>query len=761
MSSDAVTTAYNVLTLSGTGDDAAFGQAIRADLTSATPTWSTSSFSVGTSVSTPGDSPRQVTVQIATADSSALAAQSYTVPTQAVVTLVRENGSQCTATAGTLRVNNYSASSHIASFDLSAITCQENSATVSGVVRFKSSDAYESVDTDPRTWDFGDQIVGQDGLSKTFTFTNSGVDTVTLGAPTLTGIRTSYYVLGGDNCPATLAPGAACTVTVTSHARYRTAGDGATAYLLLPVRLPGGAHQDRQIPLFVQGKSAATTYVNAGPEQATVYFGKLPAPYHASFSSYLIDERTTGNNFTDWQTVSRSAGSVTATGLSSSTTYAYRLRPVISGSATSDWTPNIAARPWPKYGTGMYHRITPFRLVSNHLLRAGSPFTLTVANTRVPSTHISAVVLNVTVAVPTGTTSVYVYPSGTRHAAQADLTVNRGDTKSNFVIARVSSTGRFVIATSHGSAKIAVDVSGYFSASGLTTRGYGAALHQFTQGGTILDTRYTYGKPLSGGYFVAAPMNFEPAYSKDVTSLEVVVTAYGSSGSGTIAGFQTGNSIPGTSILSYRPGQVTTATAIIAAGLWHNATDGHYYPSVSFYNRGSRPVQLRVTTLGYFDNATFLYGQRYYPSTPVHLLSNELYTHSRRTLAPGSYATEWTSAMNLKITAANPTRSTAISVWPAGYLSIQHPVQAQLRAPEHHTTTASTIEATGGTNRMYLDNATGSTYVNVWSFGRFDAWPVPATPNSVGGSPATAAALPAVASRAPLGQPAPMLAFVH
>jgi hypothetical protein len=107
------------------------------------------------------------------------------------------------------------------------------------------------------------------------------------------------------------------------------------------------------------------------------------------------------------------------------------------------------------------------------------------------------------------------------------------------------------------------------------------------------------------------------------------------------------------------------------------------------------------------------------------LLSDRLGSGSVRKLQPGRHANNWTVAMNLKVTAAGPTRTTTLGMWPRGLQGINGPVQPQVSAPAGVTTTASTLECVGSDNGILIKNATGSVPVTVWSFGRFDAYPAP------------------------------------
>jgi hypothetical protein len=426
------------------------------------------------------------------------------------------------------------------------------------------------------------------------------------------------------------------------------------------------------------------------------------------------------------------------------TTYYYSVQPVFTNGAMGVTSPVVAAEPWPKYSAGMYHRIGPARLLKSQTVTAGHAYRLGLLGAHnIPSAGVAAVALTVTAAKPTQDTSVTVYPRGTQQPVAADVAVPKGATRSNLVIARVGSLGSVLIANAHGSASVTVDVSGYFSGSGLaSSSGQGGALQEYVQGGTILDTKGWGWGPLPSQYYADAPVNFDAADTPHVTSLLVQVTAYGSTAGGTITGYATNGRVPGTSVLAYSAGITSTSTAIISAGRWTDPSSFEQYPSVSFLNRGPKPVQLKVSIIGFFDDNTFLVGQRYHPTSPTRLFADTMYAGGTRTIRPGSYGHTWTTAINVKVRASAPSKTTSLSMWPR-WPGVSNAAQPQLRALAGKTAIASTPEATGTSNVFYVHNAYGHTGVAIWAFGTFDGWPLPSWQYYVGEyAGQTSAALP-------------------
>jgi hypothetical protein len=743
----APTAPYNVFTLEGSGSNTNLGHDYLFDQThgtlSYTPTAPTSQLQFVGSLNSPIDSDHTVTVNLSTTDSTALTVHSYPVTDQSTAgdvamsfAIYSESDAWCYVNAGTLDVTQLvtDGAGNVVGFaaNYSGLKCNSVSTatdpTLSGTIRWASDQLYTAVDAAPRSWDFGDTLINSNGRAKAIRFTNAGTSDVTFGTASLTGATGAFAIKSNQCSGQTVAPGAGCSISVVPH-------PGAATLKAANLYLQGTGLRTRLVKLQVEGNTTATTYLQPGPNRVRINWSRLPMPINRVADHYRINRGTSKTNLTPLRYPSYCC--VTDYSVTPGKTYYYTIQPAFgSGGGVGDQTPVMAADPWPRYSAGMYHHVSPFRLASGHNVVAGHPWTVRVGGQHnVPGSHVSAVVLNVKAVNPSASTDVTVYPTGSTRPAMADVHANRGTTRSNVVIAKVSTYGKVTVATAHGTTPVTIDVTGYFSATGLATSyGQGSALHEYVQGGLILDTKNWFKSPLPSGYYVNAPVNFDPSVTPHVRSLVVVVTAYGSKGSGAITGYATNGRASSTSLLTYTPGVASTNTAIATPGRWYNDSDGYEYPSVSFLNRGKHAVQLKVTIIGFFDDNTFIAGQRYKPSAPVHLLTDTLYAGGTRSISPGSHAGYWTTAMNVKVSAVVPSKATAISMWPRGISGVTKPPQPQLHAAALQTTDASTLEAVGRYNRFWLENLAGRTTVRVYSFGRWDAWPLPTTTDCVCGT---------------------------
>ena len=699
-----------------------------------------------------GDSAHGVSIQISPMTSFPAAPATLTVGTDVSVYAAIDSDS-CYASSGTVSLAELvtDGSGNITAFaaDLTNISCG-GGAGFDASVRFNSSVNYDAVSASPRTWNFGDQFVKTAGIAKMFSFTNTGVDPVTFGTPLLHGNIAAYQITTtSPSCASAVPAGGSCQITITPDPQSQTNAIGAT--LELPVTSPSGT-RSRYVRLSENGQYDETTYIDAGPQQAQLTIGALPMPVNAAIDQYRVDWGTSPSSLTNTTNVAAACCGTPVTqqftNLTAAQPYYFRITPEFSEAGNpdlpGDQTNTMAIEPWPTYSPGMYHAVGQFRLVSNHTVVAGHPYITSAAGTHsIPTSHVEAVVLNVTVTKPTATTNVYVYPYGAKQPSQPDLTVSAGATRSNFVLAQVSTNGRFVISTSHGSTPVSVDVSGYFSNTDLTTVHTGSALHEFIGEGTLLDTKHVIGSPLPGGYYVTTGMNGSNRNRSHIRALLVTITAYGSSGSGAITAWPAAASTaPSSTVLSYSPNTATSTLAIVPSSPEYGS-DGLVHPYISFLNRGKSPVQLMVTSEGYFDDGKLNFGSRYHPKAPVHLLSSTtLSAGVTHAMSPGTNATDWTVGMNLKVTAGAPTSTTSVGMWPYGFSGLTAPAQPQLHALAHVTTVASTFAATGVNNRIGIRNNDGSTVGNVWSFGRFDMYPLPLnTQDYVGPSAALASVI--------------------
>lgn len=671
---------------------------------------------------------------------------------------VHSSATGCSASTGTLTIaqaDSGGAGQELTDFAAEyTFVCNTGGPTVSGTLRFNSTEPYTAVAVSPAGWDFGWQTTGSDGTPKTFTVTNRGSGDLSISAASIAG---GAFRVTNTTCTAAVVSGGTCQVKVVPHPLTSIGGANQGTLGALHLTLASGDPVD--VPVREEGRPVPTTYVRPGPGRITLAWGLQPNPIGSSLDNFAIFRGVPGQRAVYYHAASQLTTSFVDTAVKTGQPYFYQLFPKFKDGSTGDLTPPVAATAWPVYSAGMYHRLpSSERILAAHTIVSGHPYTLQVTGKPgIPTTGVSAVALQVTAVKPTSTTAVTVYPSGTSRPAVPDLTVQRGSARTNYVLARIGAGGRIVLSTSSGYTPVSVDVFGFYSAAGLSTAyGQGGAMHTYLQQGTIMDTKAFGIGAVPSGYFVDAPVDFAPVDTPHVTSLLVEVTAYGSSGGGTITAYATNHRAPGTSVLTYAGGRVTTNVALVAADRFVDTSTGDQFPSVALLNRGSRSVQLIVTILGFVDDNSFAYGERYAAGSAVHLLSTTMYTGSTRVINPGTHAGPYTTALNTKVVVGNPAATTSLALWPGNVSNIGAPARPQVRANAHETTVGSTPAPVGNGNLLDIRNTSGQARIDVWSFGRWDFYPQPTSPHFVSVRPArpdqlAPGAAPAAAAVRPIG----------
>lgn len=152
---------------------------------------------------------------------------------------------------------------------------------------------------------------------------------------------------------------------------------------------------------------------------------------------------------------------------------------------------------------GMFSAVTPSRvcdtrgtgpgIASNQCnLSGASPipaggvrtFNVHTSSDGIPATGVTAIVFNLTAIVPSKNTVLTAYPSNVTRPNASNVNLNAGTTLPNRVIVQVSPTGTVSLWNSVGSVNVAVDVDGWFQASGTTAQFTGLTPAR------VCDTRY-------------------------------------------------------------------------------------------------------------------------------------------------------------------------------------------------------------------------------------------------------------------------------
>ena len=231
----------------------------------------------------------------------------------------------------------------------------------------------------------------------------------------------------------------------------------------------------------------------------------------------------------------------------------------------------------------------------------------------VPSSGVTAVVLNLTVVATTGAGFITAYPSGNGTSVPdvSSLNYTADKTVANLITVPVGSDGYVYLANSGppaGPVDLIADVSGYYSRSATelyetasperlldTRNGTGAAKGAVSDKGTV--------KLLVAlGNTNLAPVGYMSAVAVNITVVDP-------SGNGYVTAYADGTGRPGTSNLNYTSGQTVANSAVVPV-----AANGE----IDLTNEMSAPgsTNLLVDVVGYYSTNTDFAGSAFVPIAP-------------------------------------------------------------------------------------------------------------------------------------------------
>jgi hypothetical protein len=223
---------------------------------------------------------------------------------------------------------------------------------------------------------------------------------------------------------------------------------------------------------------------------------------------------------------------------------------------------------------GLYRPLDPARLVDTRAgsgeADAGRPLgpgaTLSldvVGKAGVPTTGVSAVVLDVTSTNSTLSSFVTAWPDGSSRPTASNLNFTPGENVSNRVIVPVGADGKVDFYNSQGTSDLVVDLNGYFSGSG----------SQFAPASPvrIADTRPSSGRPYSGDTIGPHGLLRIQVAGTDVvpegaTAVVANVTATDASSDTFLTVYPDGSQLPPTSDINVAAGATVPNLAVLKLG---------------------------------------------------------------------------------------------------------------------------------------------------------------------------------------------------
>jgi hypothetical protein len=434
------------------------------------------------------------------------------------------------------------------------------------------------------------------------------------------------------------------------------------------------------------------------------------------------------------------ATNVIVTGLTNQTIYTFVIACTVNGALGQDSAPSNAVTP---VQGGNYHPLTPARILDTRSAIGGPTQPMQNLESRgvqitgvggVPSSGVSAVVLNVTI---TGTNSagyLTVYPSGVTRPTASNLNFVAGETVPNLVEVAVGYAGQVTMftqfASTAGSADVIFDVAGWVGVAGnsLTKDG----LYQPLTPARIMDTRTGLGVAQAAvGPGQTVTLNvFAPGgvpSGAGVSAVVLNVTVTGPSTASYLTVFPAdAPQRPTASNLNFSARQTVPNRVIVKVGAGG---------LVSFYNAAGS-TQVIADIGGWFTDATSTAGgARFSGTIPTRMLDTRtpgigpIYGGALNTfqlLDQNNQPVTGVSAVVFNVTVTNTSASSYVTLWPAGP---PRPTVSDLNFTAGETVPNLVVVKLGTNATIDIYNAVGQTDLIMDMVGYYGgAVPAPARP---------------------------------
>jgi uncharacterized protein (DUF1501 family) len=326
--------------------------------------------------------------------------------------------------------------------------------------------------------------------------------------------------------------------------------------------------------------------------------------------------------------------------------------------------------PLPPLETGAFVPITPARIYDTRTGDGGAPVrplgpggranVTVIGRGGVPTTEVTAVALNITLADVTATTYLTSFPTGEGMPETSTVNADPGRNAPNMSVLAVGENGTVDIVNALGQANLIVDITGYY------TKGSGGSGLTPLSPGRILDTRNAIGAPQvpigRGNVIDVQVSGLAGVPDAGVTGVVLNVTATGSSTGGWLTVYPSGEGLPPTSNLNFAPGQTVPNLVMCKVGANGKVT---IYADTS-------DVHVIADVFGYYSAS----GQRHTPVRPWRALDTRNAIGTSGAVGPGNPVSLQlggagsvpadATAVVMNVTATGATANTYVTVHPAG-----------------------------------------------------------------------------------------------
>ena len=392
---------------------------------------------------------------------------------------------------------------------------------------------------------------------------------------------------------------------------------------------------------------------------------------------------------------------------------------LVAGRTTIPWDLAVVrARPADGSAPTAYHPLTPSRLLDTRSglgapaakLSAGATVALQVTGRGgVPSSGVSAVVLNVTATAPTDVSFLTAWPAGHARPLASNLNVAAGQTVANLVVVRVGVGGRVNLYNNAGSTDLVADVAGWYGTGGTGGAGYSTVTPN-----RILDTRSGLGAPAAPvGAGSAVGLQVTGRGGVPVTGVSAVVmniTATDATAVSYLTAWPGGATRPLASNLNYSAGQTVPNLVMVKVGAGGVVN--------LFNNSGS--VHLIADVAGWYGVDGGGGGARFSSVVPSRILDTRSGLGAAQgKVGPGSrldlqvtgrggVPASGVTAVVMNVTVTEPTSLSFLTVWPAAEA---RPLASNLNYVAGQTVPNLVVVKVGEGGRVNLYNNGGAAHV--------------------------------------------------
>lgn len=373
----------------------------------------------------------------------------------------------------------------------------------------------------------------------------------------------------------------------------------------------------------------------------------------------------------------------------------------------------------------------------------------------VPSSGVSAVVLNLTAVAPTQRGYLTAYPSTKPRPTASSINFNERWTGANLVTVPIAAGGKVRIYNGTGSTHAIADVVGYYHSTDSTAASPATRLGAYESVDPVrmIDTRSAdWGRmPLGPEEYVWQQVDFDPEFNARVQAFALNVTVVGPTRSGFVTAF-TGDSpddIPSTSTLNFTAGRTVPNMAIVEAGQCYAQCESpsSAIPRFGVSNGSPGNVHVIVDLVGvYFTPEDGDSGWRFRSlQAPTRFVDSRLKlgmtsalgpNQSRTVLTPGSVAGYNTMAVVTNTTAARPSTNTVLTLWPDS--GDPRPAVSNLNPYAGQVVSNMTITEVWNQNDFRVHNLAGTTPLVIDAAGTFELYPPVGPPGDPGDGAPTA-----------------------